>query len=83
MVDAPEIPDSFESPESSLIVRASYNEGQQVLSIYLKKTKKEGERRYDYSIPPELWAEFFMAPSKGKFFSQQIRPWFAGVMALP
>lgn len=77
------IPDSFESPESSLIVRASYDEEQQVLSLYFRKTKKEGEKHYDYNIPPALWAEFVQAPSKGAFFSQRIRPWFGGRIQIP
>jgi hypothetical protein len=70
------VPDSFESPESSTIAGASYQDG--TLSVMFKRGAGARER-YDYSgIPAELWAEFVMADSKGQFFGARIRPLYRG-----
>lgn len=72
------VPDSFESPESSSIAGASYEEGSQTLSVTFKRAR-DARERYDYpSVPAELWAEFVMATSKGEFFAARIRPLYKG-----
>jgi hypothetical protein len=72
------IPDSFESPESSTIASACYDNATAVLSVQFKRAKGKLDR-YDYTVPPELWAEFVAAESKGQFFAARIRPLYPGV----
>ena len=68
---------SFESPESALVARASYDADAQVLTVTVHTVK--GERAYTYSGPTlNLWREFEAAESKGRFFSANIRPLYLG-----
>lgn len=71
----------FESPESHLVARAEYDRDTNIMLLTLKDTSRkgrEGEKVYRYSIPENLWNEFTTAASKGRFFSQVIRPSYAG-----
>jgi len=64
--------DSFESPESELVARASYDYGSQVLEIVLKL--KGGEKTFlTTGVPKTMWEEFRDSQSKGGFFNRYIR----------
>lgn len=68
---------SFESPESSLVARAEYHVGPNICYITLKV--KDGERTFGYvGVSASLWQEFEQSPSKGAFFSRNIRHQFVG-----
>lgn len=68
----------FESPDSGTIASASFD-GNGAMVVYFKRGPGRDHQRYDYTnIPQELWAQFATAESKGKFFSTQIRPHYAG-----
>lgn len=68
----------FESPESGTIASASFD-GLGGMVVYFKRGPRRDNQRYDYTnIPLELWEQFASAESKGKFFSTQIRPMYAG-----
>ena len=72
------VPDSFESPESSTIGGGSYDSETQTLSVMFIR-KGDVRERYDHvGIPPQLWAEFVMAESKGQFYNARIRPLYKG-----
>lgn len=74
-----DVPDSFESPESSTIISACYDSATETLSVHFKR--KSGAKRYDYpKVPAQLWAEFAQAESKGQFFGARIRPMFQGIL---
>lgn len=73
-----EVPESFESPESSTIAAAEYNRETQTLSVMFKR-KGNTQDRYDYpNVPEELWGRFVAAESKGQFFGSYIRPVYDG-----
>lgn len=72
-------PLEFEDPTSSLVERASYEPGQQLLHVTLKAGKVLKTYRYG-GVCPTLWMDFYHAHSKGHFFSQQIRPMFVGAL---
>lgn len=67
------IPLSFDSPESSLVVFACYDPDSQMLSIDFK-----GAKTYTYTVPSDVWKEFYRATSKGAYFGKAIRPMYAG-----
>lgn len=73
-----DVPLSFES-DSSLVRRASYDPGQQVLYVMLIAGKVAKTYAYP-GVPPALWLDFSQANSKGQFFSRFIRPMFAGTV---
>lgn len=67
-------PLSFDSPESKLIRRASYDELTQVLTVEFA-----AGTTYTYGhVPSDIWHDFEQASSVGAFFNQVIRPMFAG-----
>ena len=70
-------PLSFEDPTSSLVESASYDPGQMILLVTLKAGKVSKRYRYG-AVPPSAWVDFYQAESKGRFFTQHIRPLFAG-----
>lgn len=75
------LPARFDSPESSTILAASYDEATATLTVHFKRGKSDktaGVYRYDH-FPRELWQRFVEAESKGSYFVQHIRPVFAGV----
>ena len=72
-------PLEFDDPTSSLVERATYEPGQQLLRVTLKAGKISKTYRYG-SFPPTSWVEFYQAPSKGRFFTTQIRPNFVGAL---
>lgn len=73
------IPASFESPDSSTVHSAEYDSANRSLSVMLKRARGAFVR-YDYpGVPPELWAEFVAASSKGSFFNARIRSAYEGV----
>lgn len=78
---SPPVRDSFESPESSNIARASYG-GQELTITFRPKAEGERLRCYSYrNVPEALWKEFKAeALSKGKFFAICIRPYYPGVL---
>lgn len=70
------IPDSFQSPESSTIVGATYDKDTQTLLV----TFKHENMTYRYvGVPALVWGAFYQAESRGKFFQQRIRPIWSGV----
>lgn len=67
-------PHQFDSPESSNVAGATYDAESESLTITFR-----GGKRYAYAtFPVNLWREFVGAASKGKFFAERIRPFFAG-----
>lgn len=73
-----ELPDSFESPESSIVASANYDEGTRLLMVALRKGPNV-TKEYTYDgFPLMEWAEFVTAPSKGQYFSERIRPRYKG-----
>lgn len=73
-------PDSFESPESSLIAGASYDRHTWALDVRFKRTREESDTYRYEGINPNQWREFVQSTSKGAFFNQQIRPLVPGKM---
>lgn len=73
------VPSQFESPDSSTVHSAEYDLDTRNLSVMLKRARGAFVR-YDYpGVPPELWAEFVAAESKGSFFNARIRSAYEGV----
>lgn len=74
------IPLGFDSPESSTILGARYDEENKALTIRFKRSKNERTSSiYLYQgVTLDLWVEFCRAESKGHFFATQIRPNFKG-----
>lgn len=62
---------TFTSPESSHVERGIYNpDGRYLIIIY---RSKDGGQAYLYlDVPPETWAAFRAAESKGKFVNTHI-----------
>lgn len=55
---------------STSIRRIKYESGTRVLSVWFLRSGK----RYDYeAVPPETYAAFREATSKGRFFNEHIR----------
>lgn len=70
------LPYSFESPESSAIIGASYDPDTQALTVVLRHG---GGTPYLYQgFPAVMWKEFLESTSKGTYFQQRIRPVFMG-----
>ena len=58
--------------DSSNIISVGYDPEQQILEVEFK-----GGAVYQYTFfPEEMWMEFEMAPSKGKYFASQVLPRF-------
>lgn len=72
---APPVIESFDSPESKLILGAIYDSGSQELRVTFRHT---GFTYLYTGIAPALWTEFTTAASKGSFFGKAIRPVYAG-----
>lgn len=74
------IPLGFDSPESSTILGARYDEAEKALTVRFKRGKSERTAStYLYQgVTLDLWAEFCKAESKGHFFATRIRPNFKG-----
>lgn len=67
-------PLSFNSPESKLIARASYDSQKGVMTIWFS-----AGTCYTYAgIGASMWQDFEQAASKGSFFGKVIRPMYAG-----
>lgn len=65
---------TFDSPESSLILRGSYDPA--TLTLIVEFTSG---RVYIYAgVAPETWMEMQASESKGKFFNAYIRPFILG-----
>lgn len=73
-----DVPESFESLESSYIHHAIYDKGTETLTIAFNSRGGEGPTYIYPGVPADVWAEFFMAPSKGKHFLGRIKPFFTG-----
>lgn len=73
-----QVPESFESPESSNVAGAQYDSLSQSLTVRFKskEPKPEAVYRSTIPVPPTTWVEFLHAPSKGAFYNQIIRPQF-------
>lgn len=75
---------SFDTPESSTVASGRYDETTGTMFVVFKDKPNptSGEilfREYRYdSFPPELWTQFAMAESKGRFFNRNIRPLYSG-----
>ena len=71
----PDVPDSFQSPESSSIDGATYDRKTQMLRVIFRKGPP-----YDFAgVPHSVWAGFATASSKGAYFTSMIRPLYTGV----
>lgn len=69
----------FDSPESSTIAGASYDNAAQELAVRFKQDGEHPPRVYTYAgVDVITWAQFLAAKSKGKFFSASIRTTFEG-----
>lgn len=68
-----DLPMSFESPESSLILGASYDPRTELITLDFKTG------RYRGGLPRDQWKEFLEADSKGVYFNRRIRPFWDGV----
>lgn len=75
---ASKLPDAFESPESSSIARATYDESAKMLLVGIKKGPNLTQEYVYSGVEPHQWAEFVTAKSKGQYFNTRIRPLFAG-----
>lgn len=70
------LPGSFESPESSTIQCASYDQDTESLTVVFRHG---GGTTYTYpQVPHIIWREFLEAESKGHYFQSSIRPIFVG-----
>lgn len=77
-VAPPPLPDSFESPESSVIAGARYDAASMTLTVDIRKGPNVTQEYVYSNVKADVWAEFVTAESKGKYFSAAIRPMFAG-----
>lgn len=67
-------PLTFDSPESSLIIRGHYDPLSQTFTAEFTSGKT-----YAYAgVTPKVWAEMLAAESKGKFFNARIRATILG-----
>jgi hypothetical protein len=58
--------------DSSSIAAAGYSDSRRVLRL-----RFVGGGIYDYAgVPPQLYAEFLAAPSKGRFVNFRIKPYY-------
>lgn len=73
----PDVPISFESPDSSSIVGASYDADTQKMIVIFKRQSSTSTYLYE-GVPAYRWADFTKAESKGKFFGTFIRPLYTG-----
>jgi hypothetical protein len=65
---------TFESPESETITRAEYDPATRGMVVVFRHG-----RTYAYNpVSSTIWREFYQATSKGKFFSERIRPVLVG-----
>lgn len=77
----------FESPESSNIHSARYDFETCRLDVTFRrmvpKLLEDGVEMptYRYEVGPDIWNEFVMAASKGKYFAAAIRSMYAGTRA--
>jgi hypothetical protein len=60
--------DSFDTPESSTIVRVTYDSEQQILKVEFKN----GDYVY-YDVPEYVFEGMRNAPSKGQYLAQEIK----------
>lgn len=76
MEDTP-IPLEFSSPDSAVVMGATYDPGQQVIRVQIRnRVTGESDTYRGGGVPLELWLEFEAAQSKGSFFAKFIRPMF-------
>lgn len=75
--------EQFTADKSSNVGWARYDSETQVLEIDFRNAAGEKASTYTYAgFPPEDWAAFQAAESKGKHFAYKIRPAFKGVKKL-
>ena len=60
--------DSFDTPQSSTIVRVTYDSDQQILNVEFKN----GNYVY-YDVPEQVFEGMRSAPSKGQYLAQEIK----------
>lgn len=72
--ELPDIPNSFDSPDSSTVIGATYDKETRKMRVNFR----HGTDYFFDDIEPDLWRDYVMAHSKGSFFSSRIRPFFAG-----
>lgn len=77
-VEMPTMPDAFETPESSVIAGASYDASARMLLVSVKRGPNVSKDYIYNGYPAHEWAEFVQADSKGKYFSERIRPRYVG-----
>jgi len=63
---------TFKAENSTAIARVDYNPESKVMSITFKTSGT-----YDYpEVPEEIYRNFEVAPSKGKYFNQVVRNFY-------
>lgn len=73
------LPMEFVSPESTLIAGAQYDGLNMKLTVELRPTTTSIMKRYAYRrFPLHEWKAFLAAPSKGRYFQQNIRKYYVG-----
>lgn len=72
--DPANIPNSFDSPESSNILRAQYDRGQRILKVTFKRGAQS--TYLAGGVPLDLWRDFACAASKGGFFALHLKTQF-------
>jgi hypothetical protein len=77
-VELPDVPDAFETPESSVIAGASYDATARMLLVSIRRGPNVSKDYIYNGYPASEWAEFATAESKGKYFSERIRPRYTG-----
>lgn len=71
-------PTEFTDGTSSLVAAATYEPGQEVMTVTLHAKPEDRTFRYG-GVPALVWQEFYQATSRGAYFNQFIRPMFNGV----
>lgn len=61
--------------ESSNLVSYGYDPARKTCAVWLKS----GDLYHYHDVPPQLWAAFEKAPSKGKFYGMALRGKYQGV----
>lgn len=61
--------------ESSNLVSYGYDSTRKTLAVWFKS----GELFHHHDVPPQLWAAFEKAPSKGTFYGKAVRGKFNGL----
>lgn len=62
--------------ESSNIYSIGYDRQHHVLEVQFRRSGGPGPVYRYHGVPPDLWEQFLMSPSKGRFFNDNIKGTF-------